>query len=1430
MFRWLKELLKRFGLNRNDPADEQNHEEIIQNQTAEESSADNPFEHEINQNQEPEEYDEIIEEAVSETVEPTSEIDLSELIKMVSDTNTSDELNTIDRLVDALGSSDYAFSKQPEVPSVSHAPTAVFDDIKRADIAEHSPVSEESSNQDQKEYASSYSEQQTEACANELSADTEASDKTVDDEDIPEAIPDIISEPVTEADESADTDLQEICSQKESVIDIEDTEYNAGNEILSEESDVIDNETPDHYSDVIQSTQDDTHAEDLPAEIDEPDTPVYAGEASKEIPDVIADSAAETDESANPDLHEEPSGTEPADTVHSVEETSELGGDSEPVDEFSDDGHDTTSVTEEPHHDEELTAIPNQTILINVDELPTDYEELNLDASDFSSLMDSLCYKVRSNKLIGYDLLQIINNEEVISKIHANAEQYLFDNYSRSSANVYTHKEDIIVSLIIIALLKYDGSFWEHVRNQYSKLYYLKSEQKTDRMIRQILAEYITEDTRYINFVIRQAIIPYNYLYDFITFAFDIYKGTLGYEIPEKLDYILANIYIDVSSMYETDSEQLQTSVKTYKLIKTTKDIIDNVQWFGELIAYTNLVLRYIDLNYWKDNKDQLPYSDYFSPVVDKWIENNRSLFYEERDYKTRERSSWSASFSIDQTDIILHIANCIIRKENNPNNIVINVMNDGYTFATIRPKVTEEIGGYLVHGTDIRVRDLLGKLEYQIACGNKIIYSTNDKLHREYILFGENHSEVKNTSQYYGNLDIVTYRKNSSDLDVYYSDPEYDFVIAQKYVEPFDSIRIGSEEIYFYAEEKTSLNADKVNNVRINSRHHTFDLYKSINYLSLITAEPPENLALQINRENYHWKDWLVKQSNNGYLYKINLSEFVNKGFNEINILNWKNDNQVVYSVRLFYDPGFSVSFQPTPDRKIRMNINTNVVSVNSVESDMDADNVFDIAFDHPVFSSTLHMIVTPGIPVYRIDNKPWHLFDEYISAKSITSIYSRIYFDGIEPDSVKLLSKDPERIINDVLIQNIGGKTFITIEKILSVSNTVSIASLAFYKDGIAKDTIDVFYRAVYDRNSLETDYDSETNEGIIRFNVLGNDQIHVTVFSEDQLFYRNDDEHIPAEIRIPNIDSFKKYSISITGGKENLFEMNSSQQYEILSQVISFYNVAGIIKRSFTIHSCRLHYTKKDSDEGRDYMVHPHQSEIEVLRKLSSDKYEVAVKQIMGGNDMSFIAEMEMTSNIMSGDFWCLIKCKEKWLKYNATRSTPTNIINNRNYMDILEYHVYYKSTENLKKKMLDELNPESNENAVVAVLPFQEKYFNKGLADLDKGKPVLISISLSAYAIMPKKQETIKGDILILKVNETYYQCRLAGEKFRIEWQLSNGIPRLKIDAKKVYDFIETETVNGLPINNLKSKYSLLYKGNIPGKKNDIGYIYSIKKSQ
>ena len=144
----------------------------------------------------------------------------------------------------------------------------------------------------------------------------------------------------------------------------------------------------------------------------------------------------------------------------------------------------------------------------------------------------------------------------------------------------------------------------------------------------------------------------------------------------------------------------------------------------------------------------------------------------------------------------------------------------------------------------------------------------------------------------------------------------------------------------------------------------------------------------------------------------------------------------------------------------------------------------------------------------------------------------------------------------------------------------------------------------------------------------------------------------------------------------------------------------------------------------------------------------------------------------------------------------------------YMDILEYHVYYEipETNNLSARRIykknkakntpDTISVVSKEDYIVAVIPFDEKRFNNCLSIQNGGTPASIGIYLYGTSDTRTIRDSLDGDTLILKVNQKYYQCRLRGEKFRIISQSPNKQSRIRIDARKVYNFIPTDKIGDL----------------------------------
>ena len=80
---------------------------------------------------------------------------------------------------------------------------------------------------------------------------------------------------------------------------------------------------------------------------------------------------------------------------------------------------------------------------------------------------------VRERKNIGLDLIDIIDNEEAINEIHSKAEKQLaaaLNSYSGIISR-YADREIVFISLCLIAMLKYDGNYYDYVADTYKNIY-----------------------------------------------------------------------------------------------------------------------------------------------------------------------------------------------------------------------------------------------------------------------------------------------------------------------------------------------------------------------------------------------------------------------------------------------------------------------------------------------------------------------------------------------------------------------------------------------------------------------------------------------------------------------------------------------------------------------------------------------------------------------------------------------------------------------------------------------------------------------------------------------------------------------------------------------------------------------------------------------
>ena len=160
----------------------------------------------------------------------------------------------------------------------------------------------------------------------------------------------------------------------------------------------------------------------------------------------------------------------------------------------------------------------------------TNNKENKCEYNDLENKIEKLRDSIKHKKNIGIEIISLLENEDEILLIHNRSQRELNKALNSYSGIFVSDPEIIFISLTIIAIMYYDGSFYEHVSDIYSDLYGRFSGQKIEGLIRTVLNRYRDgsdgkkSKARMINVVLENSIVPSYFLTSFFDFIYDIYK------------------------------------------------------------------------------------------------------------------------------------------------------------------------------------------------------------------------------------------------------------------------------------------------------------------------------------------------------------------------------------------------------------------------------------------------------------------------------------------------------------------------------------------------------------------------------------------------------------------------------------------------------------------------------------------------------------------------------------------------------------------------------------------------------------------------------------------------------------------------------------------------------------------------------------------
>lgn len=805
-------------------------------------------------------------------------------------------------------------------------------------------------------------------------------------------------------------------------------------------------------------------------------------------------------------------------------------------------------------------------------------ELLNMlgDRIKFNQFENKLAYLsrlVKEKKNIGTDLIDILNNKSAMNEIHTRAEDNLYKAVSNYN-DLYIDKEIIIVSLVLIAMLEYNGSYYDSVRDTYKTLYESFSEQKVEGKIRSILSQYKMQSdsgtrTRIINVVLENAIVPQAFLPAFFEFIYDIYKLNFEFDLPSEPYEDFRFVYEGLRNNLLSDGDDISIKVtqKTYKLIATTKQLISREDGLDAVIKLSIIIVKLIDQRIWQ--KDVKIFNSYLRSGFEGW---EKTLKGSERERNTlikstaELRSRWEPKFILLDNEVYLYPPAHRVKSQYDYRDIEVVVVNDGEEiYRNNRCDIREIIGGYQIHPDRIEIRRPLGKLTYRLMAGHEVIYDSREKLHRNFLVFNDNGEEIKNNSDYEGAVSIV-YKEGEAKLE--HSLTKENYSLGHKLVRVGDAIEISGDLFNFSSMAKPGIFGSLYQNCGVQKDHEEtmIPVYHGNCYVVFEADHASEKFVIEINGKPYKLSDMQYKSTlratSTKYVVELGLKE---SGVYKIvvNQLSAGSKNKILQSM-MVYDEGLTYSKHRLEDSVFRVQVSSRLLPYHlDVEVRADGFNPQFIRFDYEGSQYTYYLPWDFGF--YQLSGSEWlsqsnDLWVGDIQNKSILTL-----FDS-ECDGFLLHNESGVLVESDINLIDGGYYKQLPIFFLTSYKNSNSYVTLMFTANGKLKHAIRCYNKNMMDKEKTEIVFNNETKKAKITPIFHGKNKVYYDLLNlEGEKILTSKLLESGQTSTISKVKSFREYTFQFYEKTDALLLQKSRM---LLEKNRTFYAKEDLVGRSYKI----------------------------------------------------------------------------------------------------------------------------------------------------------------------------------------------------------------------------------------------------------------------
>lgn len=766
------------------------------------------------------------------------------------------------------------------------------------------------------------------------------------------------------------------------------------------------------------------------------------------------------------------------------------------------------------------------------------------------SQLEYIFEKIRNEKNYGIDLINLLDNKIAVHEIHKRAETELARSLN-SYTNSIKNPEIIVVSLTLIALLNYDGNYYEGVREAYSDIYEKYSAQKIEGFIRSLLSRYVTKKEssdrgRLINFPLKNAMVPQFFLEDFFEFVFDIYKINFNYNLAEDLENELGFVYEGLRNSINSDENDISVSVteqidqsvqmtqKTYKLIATTKQLMLSDEGIKALIELSVRVIKLID-NRVYDKKIEICNS-YLRHGFERWEEKYKPICngkMRDANLSSRHKPKFVL---LNNKKVALETPVVKVRDGYDYRKIKVQIINDGrIVYQNNRCDIRKIIGGYQINSERITLENPLGNVRYMVLIDNNVIYDSAETLFRKYIIFNESENEIFNNTDYKGTA-FFFYRKEEKDIKKISETPYY--LYGYRCIAVGDVVNIEDDVFEFSDVMKPGLYGELQDNCLIKDKNNYYKVYKEVAFFAFEVTNKYNSFEIIINNKKYELSEFEVQkretQTRNRYLIDLKLDR-AGIYFVEVNVFN-EMERFELFKTSIAYDPFLQYKVEYASQDVFKVVVISELLekSLNfEINSSMCGNELIKFKNEEKEYE----YIIPFDFGVYKIDDGEWRTNEKEIWIDEINyDSILRLYDSNCT--TLNVYDDKGKKMVENIKLQDRGYYKEAKISFLKSYAHDSSFVSMMFIANEKVKYNIRCCNKCVFDEKGTEVVSNDYPKGILVSPSYYGKYNVYYKVFDEaGELVYRSGLIKSRDVDLVQGYESFKKYRIDFYESKNEL-----------------------------------------------------------------------------------------------------------------------------------------------------------------------------------------------------------------------------------------------------------------------------------------------------